>query len=264
MHETIRVDLGDRSYDVLAGSGTIGHLGEAVAAVRDVSSVAIVTDSNVGPLYADRTAAAARASGKPCSVIEFPAGEDHKNLATMGFLFDRLYALEPAFDRSGLIVTLGGGVVGDAGGRKMGVREAGLRYRDHADAAAGRQHALDERHLQQRGGGDRDPRRIGELSLEQGEKSAGGGGPIGAVGDQFPRRGNEIRGQAFGAAAHDPVGGSAADNLVQYRKRPGGGIADIARNSWKPAVQHQDSDGRAVHRFAALYRRLHDLPSVAG
>ena len=69
--------------------------------------MAVVTDSNVGPLYAAQL-------GEATAVITLPAGEQHKTLDTMRAIYDQLLAA--GLDRQGTIVALGGGVVGDMAG----------------------------------------------------------------------------------------------------------------------------------------------------
>lgn len=69
--------------------------------------LALVTDSNAGPLYAAACADAA-------AIITMPAGERHKTLATVQMIYEEL--LTAGLDRAGTIVALGGGVVGDVAG----------------------------------------------------------------------------------------------------------------------------------------------------
>ncbi|MFY9655925.1 MAG: shikimate kinase, partial [Methylocystis sp.] len=49
--ETVRVDLGPRSYEILIGSGLLKEAGEQIAALAAGAACAIMTDSNVAPLY---------------------------------------------------------------------------------------------------------------------------------------------------------------------------------------------------------------------
>jgi shikimate kinase / 3-dehydroquinate synthase len=70
----------------------------------------IVTDSNVGPLYASQCGGF-EVAGSP---IVLPAGEAHKTLATVQAMYEELLAA--GLDRQGNVVALGGGVVGDVAG----------------------------------------------------------------------------------------------------------------------------------------------------
>lgn len=76
--------------------------------------VCIVTDSHVGPLYADAVCAALKTVFDVVIVHTFEAGEANKNLDTVGVLYETL--IQNHFDRSDLLVALGGGVVGDLTG----------------------------------------------------------------------------------------------------------------------------------------------------
>lgn len=84
----------------------------------------IVTDSNVGPLYADTIKSLLAESAAKVVVHTFPAGEESKNLETMTGILDVL--VEEHFDRKDYIVALGGGVVGDMAGFAASVYMRGI------------------------------------------------------------------------------------------------------------------------------------------
>ncbi len=126
--KTVAVDLGRRSYQVRVGPGLLAELGRAVAALDGVTSAAIVTDSNVGPLYGQRATDAIKAAGIAATLIDFPAGEANKTLATLSKVLDNLFAAKPPVDRSTVIVALGGGVVGDLAGLVAAVALRGMRF----------------------------------------------------------------------------------------------------------------------------------------
>ncbi|MEW5986475.1 MAG: 3-dehydroquinate synthase [Chloroflexota bacterium] len=94
-------------YDILVGEDLLPHLEDLVGFD---GPVAIITDSNVGPLYAGRCGPISQQA----AAITIPAGEPHKNLDTVRAIYDQLAAVR--FDRQGTIVALGGGVVGDVAG----------------------------------------------------------------------------------------------------------------------------------------------------
>lgn len=74
----------------------------------------IVTDSNVAPLYARDVTAALQTTYPNVFLHVFEAGEANKNLATVEGLYE--YLIQNHFDRSDVLVALGGGVVGDLTG----------------------------------------------------------------------------------------------------------------------------------------------------
>ena len=128
LERTITVDLGRRSYDVRVGPGLLSAMGDAVAALPGVTGAAIVTDSNVGPLYGPRVSDALAAAGVQAALIEFPAGEASKNLSTVAGVLDALLAITPAVDRATVVVALGGGVVGDLAGFVAAIALRGMRF----------------------------------------------------------------------------------------------------------------------------------------
>ena len=100
--------------------------GELVLSVHAPCRAAVVTDSNVAPLYADRLEASLRQAGfAPCR-FTFPAGEASKRLSTFEDAV-RFFALQ-GITRSDLIVTLGGGVAGDLGGFAAACWQRGVPF----------------------------------------------------------------------------------------------------------------------------------------
>jgi len=111
MSRTVHVDLHERSYDIhIGGEAPFGETLKDRAGDRAL----IVTDSNVGPLYAAGRERSLRDLGfrTACSVV--PAGEKSKDLKTVARLYDE--ALKAGLDRRSVIVALGGGMVGDLAG----------------------------------------------------------------------------------------------------------------------------------------------------
>ena len=114
MSETVRVDLGARSYPVEIGPGVIDRLGPHLAKLLSATRALIITDDRVAPIYGDRVADSIRSAGFTCETLVVPAGESSKDLAVLGNLLDRMLRL--GIDRKTPVVALGGGVVGDLAG----------------------------------------------------------------------------------------------------------------------------------------------------
>jgi 3-dehydroquinate synthase len=114
--EEIHVSLGDRSYPIAIGAGWLARIGERVREAVGPKAIraAVVSDSRVAPLYASRVSDALRGSGFAVAEIQIPEGEQHKNLAWLALLYDRL--IEAQIERSSPVVAVGGGVVGDLAG----------------------------------------------------------------------------------------------------------------------------------------------------
>ncbi|MCU0931310.1 MAG: 3-dehydroquinate synthase [Serpentinimonas sp.] len=109
----VDIDLGDRSYPILIGAGlldaagTWNHLPRAARAL-------IVTNSTVGPMYAQRLLAALAPHYGSVGLHQLPDGEAHKDWSNLQTIFDAL--LEQGADRKTTLFALGGGVVGDMTG----------------------------------------------------------------------------------------------------------------------------------------------------
>jgi 3-dehydroquinate synthase len=112
--DRISVEIPGAHYDVYVRRGL---LQQAAALLRSLSSsprAAVITDSNVAALHLHTLVASLSAVSVEAIAITLPAGESHKELATLRPAYDALLAAR--IDRNTPVLTLGGGVVGDMGG----------------------------------------------------------------------------------------------------------------------------------------------------
>ena len=114
MSEILNVGLRDRSYPIWIGSGILDRLGEALIRVHFPRRIALVTNPTVFSLYGEQVLSILRDEGFKVLTVTIPDGEEHKNLGTLERIYDGL--IEGGVDRSGGLVALGGGVVGDITG----------------------------------------------------------------------------------------------------------------------------------------------------
>ena len=114
IHRSIQVDTPSKSYEVRVGRGLIDAVGTHIAELLGEVSVCIVSDSTVAPLYAQRVQNSLTRAGISNTLIEFPAGEAHKNLEVLGRILDGI--AQAQLSRADCIVGLGGGVTGDVAG----------------------------------------------------------------------------------------------------------------------------------------------------
>jgi 3-dehydroquinate synthase len=122
----ITVDLGAHSYPIRIGRGTLDSLPELVAGVGAKGIAAVVTDSNVAPLYGERVCALVERGGLKPVLCTMPAGEEHKRLQRIEELCGQF--LQGGLDRGSLVVALGGGVVGDVAGYAAASFMRGIRF----------------------------------------------------------------------------------------------------------------------------------------
>lgn len=88
--------------------------------------ICIVTDSNVGKYYVGDVLDIAKDYCVQVETFTFSAGESNKNLETVNLLYEKL--IEEKFDRSDLLIALGGGVVGDLTGYAAATYLRGIRF----------------------------------------------------------------------------------------------------------------------------------------
>ena len=122
----VSLSLGSKSYDVHVANGaleTIGHLCRSAALN---GKAAIITDTNVGPLYAGRVRQSLEDSGYTVSLHIFTAGEAHKNLSTIETIVNEM--VQAGHDRTSFVVALGGGVVGDMAGFIASIYYRGIPF----------------------------------------------------------------------------------------------------------------------------------------
>jgi 3-dehydroquinate synthase len=110
----VKVDLGSKSYDIVIGYGLEAELVQFVRQAGFSQQALIVTDSNVGPLYADKIRSLLSEAGLSAAVAQIPAGESSKCMAVAESLYTK--AIKLGLDRKSPIFALGGGVVGDLAG----------------------------------------------------------------------------------------------------------------------------------------------------
>jgi len=123
---TVRVNLGDRSYDILIGPGLISAAGREIAGRLKGRKIAVVTDEHVAPLYLDNFMAALRAEGIDAVSLVLPAGEKTKSFEHLISVCDSVLAAR--IERNDAVVALGGGVIGDLTGFAAGIVRRGSRF----------------------------------------------------------------------------------------------------------------------------------------
>ena len=122
----VRVDLGERSYDIVIGGGLLARLPEFLRPLKLGKRGVIITDMQVGRLYAKPVREALREGGFETEVLDVPAGEASKSLRQANRLFEKLTAFR--LDRQSFVIALGGGVVGDLAGFVAAAYLRGLSF----------------------------------------------------------------------------------------------------------------------------------------
>jgi 3-dehydroquinate synthase len=124
--QTIPVNLGERSYDIVVDPGVSNVLGERLLRLAKTEKVGVVTDRHVARHYLRRIVRSLKQAGlKPVSIV-LPPGEQSKTLATTARVLDVL--AKEKFERSSMLLALGGGVIGDLAGFAAAIYQRGIPF----------------------------------------------------------------------------------------------------------------------------------------
>ena len=110
----VPVPLQRSPYGVHVGPGLLDEAGQLTAAMLRPGRCALISDSNVAPLYAERVSNALHDAGFEVTPLVSPAGEHSKCMEQVSSLCEQMIAA--GLDRSSVVFALGGGVVGDLAG----------------------------------------------------------------------------------------------------------------------------------------------------
>lgn len=124
--ETVHVSLGDRSYDILIGSGLIARAGQEIAARLPGIRAAVVTDENLAKLHLPSLLDALEAAGINATPVVVAAGEKSKGFATLETVTNDI--LKARLERGDAVIALGGGVIGDLAGFVAGIVRRGMNF----------------------------------------------------------------------------------------------------------------------------------------
>lgn len=108
------VNLGDNSYNIEIEKGLIKNVGNKIKELFNCNKVFILTDKNVDKYYGDIVEKSLEEAGFETSKYVIIPGEESKSFHSLLPIYNKL--LDFRLTRKDLIITLGGGVVGDLGG----------------------------------------------------------------------------------------------------------------------------------------------------
>jgi 3-dehydroquinate synthase len=110
----VPVRLPGQSYDIRVRAGILHDVGAEISQLVKSRRGFVVTDQTVAPLHLPAVLDSLRSAGFDVRPIELPAGETHKTLQSVSMIYDAL--LEQRVERSSVVISLGGGVIGDMTG----------------------------------------------------------------------------------------------------------------------------------------------------
>jgi 3-dehydroquinate synthase len=108
------------------GAALLGRTGELIREILVGPHCAIISDSNVVPLFGDHVKQRLTSSGFQPVLITVPAGETSKTLEQVGAICDQM--IGAGLDRQSFVIGLGGGMVGDISGFVAAIYERGIPH----------------------------------------------------------------------------------------------------------------------------------------
>jgi 3-dehydroquinate synthase len=110
----INARLSNVNYDIHVQKGILNKLGSHIASLYKGDSIVVITDSNVEQFYGSIMDTVLTDSGYKTHKIIIPPGEQSKSLINLNYVYNKL--AETEINRGNLIISFGGGVVGDLTG----------------------------------------------------------------------------------------------------------------------------------------------------
>ena len=102
----IHVALGAHAYDIEIAAGLLPQVGSKVAALLPKArKAAIISDTNVAPLYAAKLQASLEEAGLVVHKVVIEAGEQSKNMQVLSDVLEQLAAA--GLTRTDVVLTLG-------------------------------------------------------------------------------------------------------------------------------------------------------------
>ncbi len=124
--EIFKVDLKDRSYDIVIGPNLIGAAAKYITPLIKHKPVIIITDDNVAKHHLNNLVFALEAGGITHSVITLPPGESTKSFDEFKTIISAILDAKP--ERSSSLIAFGGGVIGDLVGFAASVILRGIDF----------------------------------------------------------------------------------------------------------------------------------------
>ena len=121
--QRLSLDLGERSYPILLGSGLL-QAQDVLEPYLGREGVLVVTNETIAPLYLDE--ALKMMGGRKAGQLILPDGEQYKTLDTLNLIFNEL--LEKRHNRGTTLIALGGGVIGDMTGFAAACYQRGVNF----------------------------------------------------------------------------------------------------------------------------------------
>ena len=118
----LNLDLGNRSYPIFIGSNTWAD--SLLISQTEGRKVLIVSNDTIAPIYLEKLKA--HLGDTDLDTLTLPDGERYKTLASLEKIYNKLLAEN--YDRSSVLIALGGGVIGDTVGFAAASYQRGIDF----------------------------------------------------------------------------------------------------------------------------------------
>jgi 3-dehydroquinate synthase len=122
----VEIRRGVVRYPVLIDTGFLHRLGEYTRKYLSPKTCAIISDTNVARLFAERAKKSLVSADFRPTLITIPAGEKSKTLEQARAICDRMIAA--GINRQSFVVGLGGGMIGDISGFVAAIYHRGIPH----------------------------------------------------------------------------------------------------------------------------------------
>lgn len=121
----LTVNVNDK-YDILIEKGLLSQSGALIKDVLNAKKIALISDTNVYPIYGDGIKASLENAGYQVFTYIFKSGEASKTTATVIKMVE--FMAENGLTRDDGVVALGGGVCGDMAGFAAAIYLRGIKF----------------------------------------------------------------------------------------------------------------------------------------
>lgn len=111
---TLDINLPNKNYNIYIERGIINSIGSEISKIYKGKKIVIITDENVDKYYGEKITSILSDSDFQVHKVVLNAGEKSKSIEVLIQVYEEL--LKYGITRSDMIITLGGGVIGDLGG----------------------------------------------------------------------------------------------------------------------------------------------------
>ncbi|MFQ3548907.1 MAG: 3-dehydroquinate synthase [Armatimonadota bacterium] len=126
MMTEVKVNLGERSYNIIIGVNILHNIADMVKSVCNPSNVFIISNPQIAKHYEAGVVSSLNDVGIKSFTMHIPSGERYKTLNTIKKMYEQMVFAK--LDRKSVIIALGGGVVGDMTGFAAATYLRGINY----------------------------------------------------------------------------------------------------------------------------------------